>query len=220
VGEDCHHGKQLAPEDLLFSGGGSVGGATAGGVDLDLEGGESRVDFDLLGEPVPGHEGVDLDIGSALGDETHDATGTATDRAFGIENTFSSTSTGTTRQMTQKIGRQSDALTSEFGSESEGPTVEQPQLSNQENPTIRQKVAMALKQGLALNRRRSSLSMTSVSISVPSTRLTSLDSALRRRTNIGGGHGRAFTQGDGRGPASRSTRRPGQCRNRCLAYGR
>ena len=35
----------------------------------------------------------------------------------------------------------------EFGSESEGPTVEQPQLSNTENPTIRQKVAMALKQG-------------------------------------------------------------------------
>jgi FimV-like protein len=32
----------------------------------------------------------------------------------------------------------------EFGAESEGPTVEQPQL---ENPTIRQKVAMALKQG-------------------------------------------------------------------------
>jgi pilus assembly protein FimV len=141
-------GKQLAPEDLLFSGGGGVGGATAGGVDLDLEGGESRVDFDLLGEPVPGQgDGVDLDIGSALGDETHDATGTATDRSFGIENTYSSTSTGTTRQMTQKIGRQSDALTSEFGSESEGPTVEQPQLSNQENPTIRQKVAMALKQG-------------------------------------------------------------------------
>ena len=48
-------GKQLAPEDPLFSGGGAVSGATAGGVDLDLEGGESRVDFDLLGEPVPGH---------------------------------------------------------------------------------------------------------------------------------------------------------------------
>jgi pilus assembly protein FimV len=137
-------GKQLAPEDPLFSGGGAVSGATAGGVDLDLEGGESRVDFDLLGEPVPGHEGVDLDIGSALGDEnTHDVTGTATDRNFGLENSFNrNSSTGTTRQMTQKISRET-----EFGPESEGPTVEQPQLSNQENPTIRQKVAMALKQG-------------------------------------------------------------------------
>ena len=63
-------GKQLAPEDPLFSGGGAVSGATDGGVDLDLEGGESRVDFDLLGDPVPGHgDGVDLDIGSALGDD-------------------------------------------------------------------------------------------------------------------------------------------------------
>jgi len=47
-------GKQLAPEDPLFSGTGAVSGATAGGVDLDLEGGQSRVDFDLAGEPVAG----------------------------------------------------------------------------------------------------------------------------------------------------------------------
>jgi pilus assembly protein FimV len=141
-------GKQLAPEDPLFSGGGAVSGATAGGVDLDLEGGESRVDFDLLGEPVPGHnDGVDLDIGSALG-EDHEATGTATDRNFGLDDAFNKTgSTGTTRQMTQKIGRQEpDVLMPEFGAESEGPTVEQPQLA-QKDPTIRQKVAMALKQG-------------------------------------------------------------------------
>jgi len=143
-------GKQLAPEDPLFSGGGGVGGATAGGVDLDLEGGESRVDFDLLGESVPGHEeheGVDLDLGSALGD--HEATGTATDRSFGLDSTYSNTgSTGTTRQMTQKIGREDpDSLMPEFGAESEGPTVEQPQLASQKDPTIRQKVAMALKQG-------------------------------------------------------------------------
>jgi len=140
-------GKQLAPEDLLFSGGGAVSGATAGGVDLDLEGGESRVDFDLLGEPIPGQSdgGVDLDIGSALGDNA-DAMG-ATDHNFGLETTFNNASTGTTRQMTQKISRESEQLMPEFGPESEGPTVEQPQLSNQENPTIRQKVAMALKQG-------------------------------------------------------------------------
>ena len=47
-------GKQLAPEDALFGSGAGVGSAAAGGVDLDLEGGQSRVDFDLLGEPVPG----------------------------------------------------------------------------------------------------------------------------------------------------------------------
>jgi pilus assembly protein FimV len=137
-------GKQLAPDDPLFAGGGAVSGATAGGVDLDLEGGESRVDFDLLGEPIPGQSegGVDLDIGSALGDNTHDLGG-STDRNFGLESTFNNNSTGTTRQMTQKLARESEAV----GSESEGPTVEQPQLSTVENPIIRQKVAMALKQG-------------------------------------------------------------------------
>src|SRR5262249_108977 len=111
-----------------------------------LEGGESRVDFDLLGEPVPGHgnEGVDLDIGSAFGeDNTEDV---ATDRTFGLDTTVNR-ETGTTRQMTQKMPRESEPLMPEFGAEAEGPTVEQPQLSNNENPTIRQKVAMALKQG-------------------------------------------------------------------------
>src|SRR5437588_2505289 len=59
-------GKQLAPEDPLFSGAGAVSGAMAGGVDLDLEGGQSRVDFDLLGEPGTADEQgtVDLDIGA------------------------------------------------------------------------------------------------------------------------------------------------------------
>jgi FimV-like protein len=112
-------------------------------VDLDLEGGESRVDFDLLGDPVPDHTegGVDLDIGSALGEETADVTG-STDHSF----TLDGGTTGTTRQMTQKIVRD-DPVMPEFSSESEGPTVEQPALNNGENPTIRQKVAMALKQG-------------------------------------------------------------------------
>src|SRR5581483_9347595 len=78
-------GKQLAPEDPLFAGGGTTG-ATAGGVDLDLEGGQSRVDFDLLGEPVPGGGDVDLDIGSALGET--EAPGTATDRNTALEGGF------------------------------------------------------------------------------------------------------------------------------------
>lgn len=143
-------GKQLAPDDPLFSGGGAVSGATAGGVDLDLEGGESRVDFDLLGDPVPGQAAgdVDLDIGSALGEPdspTDSATG-ATDRSFALDNTFTGT-TGTTRQMTQKITREPDPVMPEYGADTEGPTVEQPGLDTPENPTIRQKVAMALKQG-------------------------------------------------------------------------
>ena len=138
-------GKQLAPEDPLFSGTGAVSGATAGGVDLDLEGGQSRVDFDLAGEPVGGEapQGLDLDIGAAVGDHgTAESPTNVTDRnAALLENTFLST-TGTTRQMTARM-RQDGAATGEF----EGPTVEQPAIgSTQEHPTIRQKVETALKQ--------------------------------------------------------------------------
>ena len=141
-------GKQLAPDDPLFAGGGTTG-ATAGGVDLDLEGGQSRVDFDLLGEPTPGapgHDGVDLDIGSALAeDEGSSAAGTSTDRnvALGYGN---NQGTGTTREMTARMPQDPDDLMSQFGAEVEGPTVEQPGLQSNDNPTIRQKVAMALKQ--------------------------------------------------------------------------
>jgi pilus assembly protein FimV len=145
-------GKQLAPDDSLFAGGGTTG-ATDGGVDLDLEGGQSRVDFDLLGEPVPGAHGsdVDLDIGSALGDEEGSRdSGVATDRNAALDSGFQTStanSTGTTRQMTARIPQSADDdLMSEFGAETEGPTVEQPALSSADNPTIRQKVAMALKQ--------------------------------------------------------------------------
>src|SRR5882762_5648913 len=138
-------GKQLAPEDPLFSGTGAVSGATAGGVDLDLEGGQSRVDFDLAGEPVAGEapQGLDLDIGAAVGDHgTAESPTNVTDRnAALLENTFLST-TGTTRQMTARM-RQDGAATGEV----EGPTVEQPAIgSTQEHPTIRQKVETALKQ--------------------------------------------------------------------------
>jgi pilus assembly protein FimV len=136
-------GKQLAPDDPLFAGGGTTG-ASAGGVDLDLEGGQDRVDFDLLGEPTPGAHGadVDLDIGSALGEA--EGSHASTDRNVAIDGTFAANnSTGTTRQMTARIQNDDDMLP-EFGSE--GPTVEQPALTDPGNPTIRQKVAMALKQ--------------------------------------------------------------------------
>ena len=140
-------GKQLAPEDPLFSGGGAVTGAAAGGVDLDLEGGQSRVDFDLLGEPVPGEaaQALDLDIGTAVGDR-HEATTSVTDRNVALsENSFTGTTgtTGTTRQMTARI-RHGGGTT-----EMEGPTVEQPALPGAHQPTIRQKVETAMRKGVS-----------------------------------------------------------------------
>jgi pilus assembly protein FimV len=142
-------GKQLAPDDALFSSGGAVTGAAAGGVDLDLEGGQSRVDFDLLGEPVAadGPQGVDLDLGGATGETdatTSESLSNVTDRnAALLENSFTGATTGTTRQMTARV-RQDSGPTGEF----EGPTVEQPTLHGQEqHPTVRQKVETALRSG-------------------------------------------------------------------------
>jgi pilus assembly protein FimV len=140
-------GKQLAPEDPLFSGGGAVTGAAAGGVDLDLEGGQSRVDFDLLGEAVPSDvpQGVDLDIGSAVGE--HDASATdsatsATDRNVALLQSAVVGTTGTTRQMTARM-RNAGSGTAEI----EGPTVEQPALVPRDQPTVRQKLETAMRQG-------------------------------------------------------------------------
>jgi len=149
-------GKQLAPEDPLFGSGAGTGGAAAGGIDLDLEGGDGRVDFDLLGEPVPGLEGsdggVDLDIGSALGDKdsTIESPTRTTDAHLALhENDFSGDAT--TRQMTQRVTSEEPApIMPEYGltSAEEAPTVEQPAMhGQQDNPTIRQKVDMALRQG-------------------------------------------------------------------------
>jgi pilus assembly protein FimV len=147
-------GKQLAPDDPLFAGGGGVSGAAAGGVDLDLEGGQSRVDFDILGEPVPSNGaggGLDLDIGSALGDDalptqsSNTITGTH-DQSLALHDELDmDVGSATTRQMTQKINRDSTAVMSSYGDTTEQPTIEQPGMYN-DNPTIRQKVEMAIRQ--------------------------------------------------------------------------
>jgi len=53
-------GRQLAPDDPLFQ-----SEAVSAGVDLNLEGGDSRVDLELLAPPE-GDDGIDLDLGEAL----------------------------------------------------------------------------------------------------------------------------------------------------------
>ncbi|HTW37367.1 MAG TPA: FimV/HubP family polar landmark protein [Steroidobacteraceae bacterium] len=109
-------GKQLAPDDPLFAGGAAVSGAAAGGVDLDLEGGQHRVDFDVLGEPIAGTgEGVDLDIGTAIGErepKLEAAAHTATDKNLALDDSLVMSEETTaereqlptpTRQMTARI---------------------------------------------------------------------------------------------------------------------
>lgn len=135
-------GKQLAPEDPLFAGG--MSGSSLGGVDLDLEGGASRVDFDIMGEPLPG-SGVDLDIGSALGETEQVHEPTVTDANLALhEEEFGAVGTATTRQMTQRL--HSDNSPTIALTDLEAPTVEQPQLYGRgPDPTVRQKVETAIK---------------------------------------------------------------------------
>lgn len=148
-------GKQLAPEDELFGASASLGAAAAGGVDLDLEGGQSRVDFDLLGEPVPGgddHGAVDLDIGSALSDRdaTAESPTRTTDAHLALHDGDEET-TATTREITREMPSTDEPapLMPDYNLDDseEAPTVEQPAVYGGDNPTIRQKVDMALKQG-------------------------------------------------------------------------
>ena len=148
-------GRQLAPEDRLFAGAG-VSGAASGGVDLDLEGGQARVDFDPVGTAVPvaaaggtGAAGsLNLDFDAALGETDIDGesgtpidTGTVTDINAALAELESTASeTGLTREMPDRLVATADAPD---GAE---PTVEQPVLPLAEHAALRQKVE-ALSQG-------------------------------------------------------------------------
>ncbi|MGD9597585.1 MAG: FimV/HubP family polar landmark protein [Steroidobacteraceae bacterium] len=161
-------GKQLAPEDELFQQATPAGGAIAGGIDLDLEGGQNRVDYDLLGDP--GGEspradtaGVDLDFSTALGsdalgdkDPTGEAGAIATATAAGDDLDFvlddpargaEDRSGNTTREMTAQMPHEPTVeQTAMMPDAMDAPTVEQPTLRIGGDHTLRQKVDVALRQ--------------------------------------------------------------------------
>jgi pilus assembly protein FimV len=130
-------GRQIAPEDSMFSDGTSGGGAV--GVDLNLDGGGAGgVDFDpfdvssrldVTGASTA--EPVDLDLSNGLRDP--DATGE------GLTLPDRNSSGQTTREMTVKM----------TPSGSEAPTVEQPALRPLDEPTIREKVEGAMRRKLS-----------------------------------------------------------------------
>ncbi len=153
-------GRQIAPEDPLFASGAALAGAASGGVDLNLEGGQNRIDFDLMGEPTVsapgahvGSGGVDLDLGAALGET--DTTGEARPVSeSGVDFVFDDAErgneqTGSTREMPTR-GGSATTVTVQVntpGSDPDAPTVEQPQLSSGDHPTIRQKLDAATRAG-------------------------------------------------------------------------
>ncbi len=142
-------GKQIAPEDAMFSGA-AAGAVGAMDVDLNLDGGQGQVDFDPFEGAASGSgDAINLDFGGALQDP--EATGEANaeqaqsgglDFALPDDSASGTDKSGaTTRQMTAKMtgGTPAGAVES-----SEAPTVEQPALQG-DNPTIREKVELALK---------------------------------------------------------------------------
>jgi pilus assembly protein FimV len=155
-------GRQIAPDDALFSNSGALPGAASAGVDLNLEGGQNRVDFDLLGEPTVTREhgpggpggGVDLDLGAALGAE--DPTGESrrlgdTGMDFVLDDPArGSDQTGTTREMPRSGEMSQKTVTLELaGLDPDAPTIEQPQLAGEDSPTIRQKLDVLFRPGAA-----------------------------------------------------------------------
>jgi pilus assembly protein FimV len=137
-------GRQIAPDDALFASAGGLAGVGNAGVDLNLEGGQNRVDFDLLGDPSvvteSSGDAVDLDLGAALGGS--EVTGEA--RAVGDtgvdfildDPARGGDATGSTREMLQ-----SPTVTLDFGDPSpDSPTVENLMTPDVESPTIRQKL--------------------------------------------------------------------------------
>jgi pilus assembly protein FimV len=145
-------GRQIAPDDALFTTSGALSGAGRGGVDLNLEGGQNRVDFDLLGEPSIAPEApsdaVDLDLGAALGDSS--ATGELrsigdTGVDFVLDDPArGGDGTGSTREMPQ-----SHTVTLDAGAGAhDTPTVENLQPQGLDSPTIRQKLDSSMRSQL------------------------------------------------------------------------
>ena len=149
-------GRQLAPDDPLFAGS-ELSGAASQGVDLDLEGGQGRVDFDLMdgaghatGSGSTASTGsFDLDIGAALGEETHGAdtvANTLSHTAPGgdTEETPHWSGAGAETGVTQELPGRGLEAASTF--EPVEPTVEQPALHQAGHAALRDKVE-ALSQG-------------------------------------------------------------------------
>ncbi len=167
-------GRQIAPDDPLFTDSRGVAGAGKV-VDLNLEGGQNRVDFDLLGEPslgnAPQDAAVELDLSAALGEPSAtEATGEApqmeasSDVELDLDAPAHNDATGTTREMPEAAGAKTREMsglrpalsgsgsgsteTMRVVAETEAPTVEQPQLHGGDHGTIRQKIDAAARSGM------------------------------------------------------------------------
>jgi pilus assembly protein FimV len=122
-------GKQIAPEDSMFQG--EAGAAHVDLVDVNLEGGENRVDVDLFAEPDEKPAGLDLEFTS--GERPAPGGGSASDLDFLLDEP----KRGSDEEPTREIDPLSRTQ--------ETPTIESPQIDRSSQTmrerTIREKVA-------------------------------------------------------------------------------
>ncbi|MBM5812013.1 MAG: hypothetical protein FJ191_08635 [Gammaproteobacteria bacterium] len=112
-------GRQIAPDDPLFAGEMSV----SAGVDLSLEGGESRVDLELLSAPE-GDGGLDIDFGGEFAPDETSAAPTGEAETLGFDQSEVTLPPGAT---TREMPRVAAAGTVEM------PTIEMPM---SDTPTV------------------------------------------------------------------------------------
>jgi pilus assembly protein FimV len=118
-------GKQIAPEDSMFKGG---AGAHMDLVDVNLEGGENRVDVDLFAEPDGDQvSGLDLEFVSGERRSPRDASDSDLDLLLDDEQNLDGDDNEPTREMDPLARTQ------------ETPTIESPQL-DRSSQTIRERV--------------------------------------------------------------------------------
>jgi pilus assembly protein FimV len=123
-------GKQICPDDPLFAASAGSGRGAGALVDLNLEGGENRVDIDLFGEPEGERSRLDHPIAKE-GDDA--ATGespalrTGTDLDFTLDTPERGADESPTREMPP---RDEPTVESEMMSFVDGPTTESPALKS------------------------------------------------------------------------------------------
>ena len=146
-------GRQISPDDPLFAVGSGRPGAAAADVDLNLEGGENRVDLDLLG-PAEGEPagGIDLDLGHAAGEDATADTGESRalrEGEVGLDFVLDSSgrhrdTSATTREMTARTMETPTIETEAYGAGADSPTVETPGFRGRDSTTIREKLNAAM----------------------------------------------------------------------------
>jgi len=138
-------GKQICPDEPLFAASAGSGRGAGALVDLNLEGGENRVDIDLFGDPE-GERSIDQTIAKDIDDTA--ATGESpsphpsTDLDFTLDHAERGADSSPTREMPP--ARDEPTVESELMNFSDAPTAESPTLK----PTdVRNRISSKLDKG-------------------------------------------------------------------------